>query len=263
MKKKALFCSFLLALVCCLAGCSSSSTSGMLKVGVRDDILNFSYYNKKSDDYYGLEDDIARELANRLGYSDVEFVTVEPDTRKDMLLDGKVDCLISTYSITDTRKENFDFSSAYYTDKSVLMVETSSLIDDVNDLKNKTIGIMSGSNTGAELAIRFNELGLIGDDVISNTDEKTEYQGLTVLKYESYDALIDGLEIGEVDAAAMDGCIAQTYLTDSRSILDFTIKEQKYGVATQKGSGLSKEVKKAIKEMKKDKTIKKLIDKWD
>ena len=33
------------------------------------------------------------ELAERLGYGDVEFVTVTPDDRKEMLLAGQIDLI--------------------------------------------------------------------------------------------------------------------------------------------------------------------------
>lgn len=68
-----------------------------MRVGVRDDIVGFSYLNKETGKYHGLEIDIAEEAAQRLGYGNVEYVTVTPDTRKEMLMNGEVDCLIACY----------------------------------------------------------------------------------------------------------------------------------------------------------------------
>ena len=104
----ALLCG-LLTLAAVLTGCGGREKSGTLRVGVRDDIMNFGYLNKETGRYYGLEIDLANKLAEKLGYEEVEFVTVQPDNRKEMLQDGKVDCLVAAYSIADTRKENFDF----------------------------------------------------------------------------------------------------------------------------------------------------------
>ena len=203
----------------CLAGCggqdagqkeggsasananANANGTGTLRVGVRADVVGFGYFNERANNYYGLEIDLARELASRLGYADVEFVTVEPDTRKDMLLAGEVDCLVACYSITDTRTENFDFSPAYYHDRAVIMVENSSLITDVSDLENKTVGIMSGSNTGPLLAIKLQELGMISE-IVENADEGTQYDGLYVKQVPSYAELSRELEEGTVDAAA-------------------------------------------------------------
>lgn len=262
----------------CLAGCggqdagqkeggsasanANANGTGTLRVGVRADVVGFGYFNERANNYYGLEIDLARELASRLGYADVEFVTVEPDTRKDMLLDGEVDCLVACYSISDSRTENFDFSPAYYHDRAVIMVENSSLVTDVSALAGKTVGIMSGSNTGPLLAIKLQELGMISE-IVENADEGTQYDGLYVKQVPSYAELSRELEEGTVDAAAMDGNITQTYIDEDRSILDLNIADQEYGVATQKGSALSQPVADAIQSMLDDGTIAALTEKWN
>ena len=112
-----------------LSACGNTATptgNNTLKVGVRSDIVNFGYLNEQTGKYYGLEIDIANEMANRLGYSDVELVTVTPDDRKEKLLNGEVNCLIACYSVSESREENFDFSPTYYTDATSVMVENSS-----------------------------------------------------------------------------------------------------------------------------------------
>ncbi|HIW83385.1 MAG TPA: transporter substrate-binding domain-containing protein [Candidatus Dorea gallistercoris] len=267
MKKK--IYSIIIAMLCLavllLGGCGSSgaASSGTLTVGVRSDIVDFGYLNEKTGKYYGLEIDIANELAERLGYENVEFVTVDPDTRKDMLLEGEVDCLIACYSISESREENFDFSTPYYTDEAKLMIQKSTLFQDVEDLRNKTIGILSGSNAGPQLAESMYEMGIITDQVLSNTDEATEYEGLHVRKLGTYQELSEALEEGTVDAACMDGCITATYMDEDREIMDIQLAEQNYGVATQKGSELSGQVEEVIQEMLSDGTIDTLIDKWD
>lgn len=244
-------------------GCADNGGSGTLRVGVRDDIMNFGYLNETTGKYYGLEIDIAAEMADRLGYSDVEYVTVTPDTRKDMLLNGDVDCIVATYSIAESREENFDFSEPYYTDSTVVVVEKSTLINSIEELKGLNIGTMAGSNASPLLATKLYELGIIGEEVISNTDTFTQYDGVSVTKAPSYQDLDVLLEQGRVDAACMDWCIAETYMDDDRKFLDTEIADQNYGVATQKGSELSAEVDAVIQEMLDDGTISSMIDKWD
>ena len=251
------------ALAGCAGGGGTEAGEGTLRVGVRSDIVGFGFYNEGTGKYYGLEIDIAEELAERMGYADVELVTVTPDSRKDALLNGEVDCLVACYSVSSSREENFDFSPAYYTDASVIMVEDSSLITDVSQLAGRTIGIMSGSNAGPTLAIKLNELGVIGENVIENTDEGTQYEGVYVKKIPSYKELSDALEAGAVDAACMDASITQTYLVELCATLPTEIAEQSYGVATQKGSELSGRVAETVQGMLDDGTVAALIDKWD
>ncbi len=262
-KKAAAVCAATVMGALFLGGCSEERKTGTLTVGVRDDVMNFGYLNETTGKYYGLEIDIAAELADRMGYAEVEYVTVTPDTRKDMLLNDEVDCLIATYSIADTRKENFDFSEPYYVDETVVVVEKSTMIESIEGLKGLNIGTMAGSNASPLLATKLYELGIIGENVISNTDDFTQYEGVSVTKVPSYQDLDVLLEQGAVDAACMDRCIAQTYMDDDRMFLDTVIAEQDYGVATKKDSELSGKIAETIQEMLEDGTIDRLIDKWD
>lgn len=255
-----------------LAGCSgnekqdeAASGEGTLRVGVRSDVVGFGYLNEDTGKYYGLEIDIAEEMAKRMGYADVEFVTVLPETRKDMLLNGEVDCVAACYSVAESREKNFDFSPAYYDDASIVMVEDSSLIESVDDLLGLTFGTMAGSNTAPQLAARLGETGFSNGEVQSANEDNSDVQFDTyhLVQVPSYQELSQRLEEGSIDAACMDGSIANTYQTNDRTILDFQISSQQYGVATQKDSSLSQPVADAIRSMLDDGTIAAFVDVWD
>ncbi|MDD3222366.1 MAG: transporter substrate-binding domain-containing protein [Lachnospiraceae bacterium] len=263
MKKKKLAMIMVLSvlLTAIFTGCSQTAAkSGTLRVGVRDDIMNLGYHSEVTGKYYGLEIDLANALAAEMGYKDVEFTPVQPETRKDTLLNGDVDCLIAAYTIADSRLENFDFSAPYYTDTLKVMVETSTTFTNIEELKNKKIGVLSGSSAGPQIVERMQELGLL-----PGADEEVpeENIGFEVVKIDSYEELNTALEEGTIDAVCMDGCIAQTYLTDSRRFLDVEFTEQQYGVATQKDSELSSAVAAAVDKLLEDGTIDKLVDKWN
>ena len=261
------------ALLCAgAAGCSAASGSkaasgsGTLMVGVRSDIAGMSQLNEANGKYYGLEVDIAEEMASRMGYAGCEYATVTPDSRKEDLLDGNVDCLVACYSASDKRRENFDFSPAYYEDHIVLVCENSSLMSKVEDLKGGVFGTLAGANTAAYLANNLTQRGFTDGRVLAANADNTDVSFDTwhLYEYESYSALSDALECGEVDAMAADGAIARAYLNDERSILsDYEAADQDYAVATQKGSDLSQKVADAIQSMLDDGTIAGLIDKWD
>lgn len=219
-----------------------------LVVGVRDDIVNFSYLNETTGKYYGLEVDLAKELAGRLGRDGVEFVTVTPSTREDVLQSGQVECLIACYSINDERQELFDFSAPYYSDDTVFMVQTSSCFERWMDLGGMTVGVLAGSNTG---------------DLVTETMKKYSHKGVQLQEEDTYQDLSDALERGDVDAVCMDGCIAQAYMNEDRVYLPGSLATQSYGVATPKGSALSGQVAAAMDEMLSDGTVDALIDKWD
>ena len=237
-----------------------------IRIGVRADIVGFGYLNERTGKYYGLEIDITRELADRIGYKNVEFVTVLPENRKEMLLEGKIDAIVGCYSIADTRLENFDFSPAYYDDSVIAVVQNSSLLTSIDQMKGCTFGTMSGANAAPLLSIKLYEIGFSnGETVEANEDNSNvRFDTWRLVQYPSYQELSDALESGEVDAMVLDGAIAKTYMNDERQILpDFVVDEVSYGVATQKGSELSPRVAEAIQQMLDDGTIDGLVDKWD
>ena len=206
------------------------------------------------------------ELANRLGYQDVEYVTVLPENRKEMLLDGQIDLIAGCYSIADTRLENFDFSPAYYDDKVIAVVQNSSLIESIDDMKGLTFGTMSGANAAPLLSIKLYEIGFSDGEArtLGADNNDVQFDTWHLLQFPSYQELSDALEDGTVDAMVLDGAIAHTYLDDKRHMIDgFVVAEQSFGVATQKDSELSAPVAEAVQGMLDDGTIDALVDKWD
>ena len=247
----------LLLALCSLAACSISTEAlakeETLKVGVRDDIMHMSYLNPLTEKYYGFEVDLAAAVAAELGYKDVEYVTVTPETRKEMLQGGSVDCLIASYSVEESRKEVFDFSPSYYTDSSCVMVEDSTLFNSFEDLVGSRVGVLDGANAGPKLAEKLIDKGLITED---------DAKGSELVKYDSYSDMSVALEEGQVDAVCMDGCIARAYMQDDRAFLEETIDEEDYAVATQKDSELSEKMAETVQKLLDDGTVDSLIEKW-
>lgn len=245
---------------------TTSSPAGALRAGVRADVMGFGYLNEKTGKYYGLEIDIVHELAERMGETDVAFITVTPDDRKEMLLEGDIDLICACYSIADSRLENFDFSPVYYTDQVIAVVQNSSMITAIEDMRGRTFGTMSGSNAAPLLSTKLYEIGMSDGEVVSANDDNSDVTFKTwhLLQFPGYRELSDALETGTVDAMVLDGAIAKTYLNDKRSVIEgFDVAEQSYGIATQKGSELSASVAQVVQDMLDDGTIDALVDKWD
>lgn len=244
----------------------TASNGKILRVGVRDDIAGMSELNAANGKYYGLEIDIAQEMATRMGYAGCTFTTVTPDSRKETLQNGDVDCLVACYSDSQNREKNFDFSPAYYHDAIVLVCEKSSLITSVDGLKNHTFGTLAGANTAPYLAANLTERGFTNGQVLTANEDNTDvtFDTWHLLEYPSYAELSCALESGEVDAMAADGAIAAAFLNDDRLVLsDYQAAPQDYAVATQKDSDFTAPVATAIQAMLDDGTIDTLIDKWD
>lgn len=231
--------------------------AGVLKVGVKKNVKGFGY--KEDGSYTGLEVDLAKKLADDLGVK-VEYTSVTPTTRQTLLEEGKIDCVLATYTITEQRKELFDFSPAYYTGSVSVLVDDDN-IQNLSDLSGRVVGVVSTSESAKQLVSAMVDQGLI--DAFSfdenNFDASVWTEGVSFHVYDDYTSVDTALSVGDVDGFCTDVSILQNYEKDQRHIIDDTFAKQPYGVATTKGSGLSKFVKNEIKTWKKDGSIKALI----
>lgn len=236
---------------------------GVLRVGVKNAVVGFGYQDPLTGEYTGMEIDLATKIAESLGV-DVEFTTVTAATRTELLDSGDIDCVLATFTITDERKENWDFSTPYFTDHVSVLVEDASGITDLTGLVDKSVGVSSGSTSAKSLVKAMIEAGLIaGDGFDADTfDPATWTEGVTFKQYEDYPSISTALSAGEVDAFCVDKSILAIYNTDGRSYISDEFAPQEYGVATTKDSGFSAYVDELVTEWLADGTIDALIESY-
>ncbi len=213
---------------------------GVLKVGVKNAVQGFSFQDTLTGEYKGLEDSLAEMIAEYLGV-DIEFTTVTAATRGELLDSGDIDAVLATFTITDERKKTWDFSTPYYTDYVSVLVEDSTGIKELADLKDKVVGVSSGSTSARALTKAMIDAGVIdgaGFDADSfNAD--TWKDGISFRQYDDYPAISTALSAGEIDGFCVDKSILAIYKTDGRSYIDAEFAPQEYGIATKKGSDFS------------------------
>lgn len=233
---------------------------GVLRVGVKNAVPGFGYQDPLTGEYSGLEIDLANKIAEYLGV-DVEFTTVTAATRGELLDSGDIDCVLATFTITDERKQTWDFTTPYYTDAVTVLVEDSSGISSLSDLVGKTVGVSSGSTSARELVRAMVDKGLIsGDNFDPDTFDATTWtEGVTFHQYDDYPTISTALSAGEVDAFCVDRSILAIYKTDGRSYIEDEFAPQEYGIATTKGSGLSDVCEELVTQWLSDGTIDGLI----
>ena len=213
---------------------------GVLKVGVKNAVKGFSFQDTLTGEYTGLEDSLAEMIAEHLGV-DVEFTTVTAATRGELLDSGDIDCVLATFTITEERRKSWDFSTPYYTDYVSVLVEDSSGIKALSDLKDKVVGVSSGSTSARALVQEMIDEGVItGEGFNADTfNADTWKDGISFRQYDDYPAISTALSAGEVNGFCVDKSILAIYKTEGRSYIDAEFSPQEYGVATKKGSGFS------------------------
>ncbi len=231
---------------------------GVLKVGCKSDVPKFSLQNTATGEYEGFEDDLAYNIAGEIfGCTAdeakekklVEFQGVTAKTRGPLLENGEIDLVIATFTITDDRKETYNFSTPYYTDAVGLLVTNDSGISTIEDLNGKIIGVAQSSTTKEGFKDYVDEKGL---------NVKPEFQ-----EFDSYPALAQALATKQIDCFSVDGAILAGYINDSNHLLDDRFAEQEYGVASaKKNTGLAELVDKKVNAMLSDGTMDALETQW-
>ena len=262
-----------------LAGCGSSSDGksgsasgssdsklaaikdrGKLKCGVKKDVIGYGYLDTKTKKYEGLEIDLCYQIAAAVlgvSYDEAvekglcEFTDVTPKTRGPLIDNDQLDIIAATYTITDERKKSWDFSTPYRTDHVGILIKKKSGMTKMADLDGKIIGVSQGSTT-KDLVLQ-----MLKDQ---NVDAMPEFK-----EFPDYPSIKSALDAGNIDAFAMDRSTLKGYTTDDCELLqpDVEFGAQDYGVATKKGSDLSKTVDDTVKKLKKDGWLDKEYTKWD
>ena len=124
-RKIAIYISVFL-LSCSLAACSGGDeikailNRGELRVGVKSDVPRFGFLNLDINELEGMEIDLARMVAKAIlgDENAVKFIIVgSANTRAAMLENGEIDIAIATFTITEERKRDFNFSRSYFSDE--------------------------------------------------------------------------------------------------------------------------------------------------
>lgn len=211
---------------------------GYLTVGCKTDVPELSFYDKDSDEFTGLEVDLAYKIAGKIfgvsadevksnGYLNIIGVTVAD--REEKLESDEIDLMLATYTITSERMEKFAISNPYYTDQIGIMVKSTNAdneslgkqgIISISDLDGKYIGVPRNATTRADFLTYL--------DTISTVKVSPIF-----CEYESYEVLYNALMNGNIDAMAVDVSILNGYNTSSTKILDARFAIQSYGVAAK------------------------------
>lgn len=132
-------------------------------------------FQTQGGDYRGIDMDMLKEIAKREDFT----YTLKPmsfNAGVQAVQAGQVDGILAGMSITDERKQTFDFGTPYYKSGIVMAVANKSKVDSLDDLKGKIVAAKTGSS-GAMYAQRmakkydfkityFNDSNTMYNDVI-------------------------------------------------------------------------------------------------
>lgn len=131
----------------------------------------FEFLDTETNEYIGVDMDILKAIAEDQGF-EYEMHNEGFDASMGAVQSGQADAMIAGMTITDARKETFDFSDGYFEDGQILVVAADSEITSVEDLKGMTVAAKT-STMSAELTEKYAEE--IGFEVSYYEDSPTMY----------------------------------------------------------------------------------------
>ncbi len=222
------------------------------------DVPKFGLQNTATGEMEGFEVDLAYEIAGKIfGCTAAEakekklvaFQGVTAKTRGPLLDNGEVDLVIATYTITEERKESWNFSDPYYTDAVGLLVLKDSGITSCADLDGKIIAVSQGSTTKKVFQEYLDEQGI---------DVKPEFE-----EFDGYPSMAAALSAKNVDVFSVDRAILAGYNDDTTIILEDRFAEQDYGVASKlDNKGLAALVNEVVTDLKSSGKIDQMLKDW-
>ncbi|RSD27364.1 transporter substrate-binding domain-containing protein [Mesobacillus subterraneus] len=258
MKKalSVLLVSILLMGVLAACGTSSEKTSGsgeekkkVLTMGTSADYPPFEYVDTaKSDEIIGFDVDLANLIANELGY-EVKITDMDFNGLIGAIQANRVDFVMAGMTPTDERKKSVDFTDVYYTAKHMIVSSKDSDIKSIEDLEGKKVGVQLSS-------IQEEEAEKIAETV-----------GIKIEKRTKIPELVQEIKAGRIAAAIIEDTVAEGYFKNNPDLAGFTIEdgnEEEAGsaIAFPKGSELTEEFNRVLKEKMENGEVDKLIVKW-
>lgn len=222
---------------------------GILKVGVKVDVPKFGFKDPATGKVDGMEIDIAKAIAKKIlgDENKIEVQPVTAKTRGPLLDNGEVDYVIATFTITDERKQSYNFSEPYFKDGVALLVKKDAGITDLAGLNGKKIGVAQSATSKKALL----------DEI------KKQNLKIDILEFGTYPEIKTALDSGRIDCFSVDAAILAGYLDDSTVILPARYSPQLYGVASKKSNeGLAKVANDSVTEMQSSGELDKIITKW-
>ena len=142
-------------------------------------------FQNSSNQYTGIDMDLIKAIAKDQGF-EIEITNPGFDAAINAVQSGQADGMIAGMSVTDARKETFDFSDSYYTANTILGVKESSTISSYEDLNGKTVGVKNGTASQTFL-----------------TENQSKY-GYKIKTFADGSSMYDSLNTGSIDAVMDD-----------------------------------------------------------
>lgn len=264
--KKLLVILALISSVSVMTGCGGKSTGasggnkdtlaaikekGVLTVASSND-APFAFIDAKTNEFSGIDAEIIKEIAKRLGINKVEMKQIPFENLLVELNNNSVDMVTDGMYVKEERKKLALFTNIWYKEGEAVVIPKDSKVSSKADLKNLVLGGQKGT-AFLETAQKWQQAGQVKE----------------VKVFGSQSELMLAVNTGKIDACITDGMVAGYTLSQDSSlslkILSPYEPEASGMVAAavrKDDTSLAEAVNEKLDEMKEDGTILKLLEKY-
>ncbi len=194
----------------------------------------------------GYDIDLANEIGKEMG-ADIEFKNIAFDDIFTSLETKQIDAVISSVTITDERKDKYNFSEPYINAGQVMVTlrDAGDSQMTTDSLKGKRVGVQKGT-TSEEEALKYTERNL-------------------VISYVDYPQAVVALESKKIDVIIVDLTAAKGLIDENPSlrISSDPFTNEYYGIAMRKeDTYLKEEIDKVILSLQKRGILVNIKQKW-
>lgn len=209
----------------------------------------FSFLTDSLSEVQGVDVDIIKELQKRTGFkirgNQISFMHF--GELIELGRNGKMDIIAGGITLSDSRRAFFEFSEPHLAVPLVLVARSNDNIQDIPDLKNRTLAVENGS-MAADFIPNANELNI----------------GMT--KTTSLFMSMYAVHTNKADAVAVDEPMARFYIENwnasNLEVVRTLSQPSALGFLFKKNSDFNPHLQAAFNEMLEDGTITRIFDKY-
>ena len=200
-------------------------------------------------DIVGFDIDVLKAAAEKGGFK-VKFVNTPWEGIFNSLAQGDRDILISSVTITNTRKQTMDFSAPYFDSRLQIAIGKDSKVTRLADLKTLKVGVQTGTT---------------GDEAVTKLQGKTS---ALIKRFESTPMALDELKAHGVDAVVGDNGVVEHYVANNgaeqlKIVEDSSFAPEQFGIVVKKGNTeLLEKINQGLAAIKADGTYDKIYAKY-
>ncbi|MBD7912869.1 substrate-binding periplasmic protein [Clostridium cibarium] len=156
----------------------------------------YSYKDPKTGEFVGVDADILKEVARRIGINKVDVkYTLFSNALEELIKNPDIDLFAEGIYATEERKALVNFTIPIYYENEVVLTRKDSNINSKEDLKNSTVGVLAGT-VYVKLVEGWKNQGIIKDYRV----------------YPDNNSLTMALENKTLDAILTDSLIAENII---------------------------------------------------